>query len=262
MPEGLTPIADLVRVSGPAATAIRSVLAYAWVAPDFDTARAAARVCPERSLPSTATSSAAPTSSRRRPRRSQGHPDDQVGDQELRERAEHQGAAVERVREELSAIDLRIAAAESATLSLQGEQHRQEKSMVGFDLQIGAAGEAAERIARKREQIAVERRTAEEEQRTQDARQEEAKQSIARIEFDQREADDQLNRAQRRLFDAREPCRRSPTGPPRRRRRTRRWSNGPARCRSRFAGSRTPAPSSRRGWRRGGTICARRVSPQ
>ena len=76
--------------------------------------------------------------------------------------------------------------------------------MVGFDLQIGAAGDAAERIARKREQIAVERRTAEEEQRTQDARQEEARQSIARIESDQREADDQLNRAQRRLFDARE----------------------------------------------------------
>ena len=76
--------------------------------------------------------------------------------------------------------------------------------MVGFDLQIGTADDAAERIARKREQIAVERRTAEEEQRTQDARQEEARQSIARIEADQREADDQLNRAQRRLFDARE----------------------------------------------------------
>ena len=76
--------------------------------------------------------------------------------------------------------------------------------MVGFDLQIGTAADAAERIARKREQIAVERRSAEEEQRTQDARQEEARQSIARIEADQREADDQLNRAQRRLFDARE----------------------------------------------------------
>ena len=76
--------------------------------------------------------------------------------------------------------------------------------MVGFDLQIGTADEAAERIARKHEQIAVERRSAEEEQRTQDARQEEARQSIARIEADQREADDQLNRAQRRLFEARE----------------------------------------------------------
>jgi hypothetical protein len=88
--------------------------------------------------------------------------------------------------------------------SLQGEQYRQEKAMVGFDLQVGTAVDAAERVGKKRDQIAVERRSAEEEQRAQDARQEEARQSISRIESDQREADDALNRAQRRLFDARE----------------------------------------------------------
>jgi chromosome segregation protein len=76
--------------------------------------------------------------------------------------------------------------------------------MVGFDLQLGAARDAAERIARKQDQIATERRTAEEEQRAQRARQEEARESIIRIEMDQRSADDNLNRAQRRLFDARE----------------------------------------------------------
>jgi chromosome segregation protein len=123
---------------------------------------------------------------------------------ELRERADAIRTTVERVREELAAVDLRIANAESAAVSLQGEQHRQEKAMVGFELQIGSTEEASERIRRKREQIAVERRTAEEEQHAQDARQDEARQSIARIEADQREADDQLNRAQRRLFDARE----------------------------------------------------------
>ena len=68
---------------------------------------------------------------------------------ELRERADEQRAAVDRVREELAALDLRIAAAESATASLQGEQHRQEKAMVGFDLQIGTADGAAERIAQE-----------------------------------------------------------------------------------------------------------------
>jgi len=205
VPDGLTPIADLVRVSGPAATAIRSVLAYAWVAPDFDIARAAARVLPGTvvTLDGDVLRGTYVVEGGVRAE-AKGILTTKREIKELRERAEHQGAAVDRVREELSAIDVRIAAAESATLSLQGEQHRQEKSMVGFDLQIGAAGEAAERVARKREQIAVERRTAEEEQRTQDARQEEAKQSIARIESDQREADDQLNRAQRRLFDARE----------------------------------------------------------
>jgi hypothetical protein len=38
----------------------------------------------------------------------------------------------------------------------------------------------------------------------QEARQDEARASIARIEAEQREADAQLNQAQRRLFDARE----------------------------------------------------------
>ena len=204
-PAGLTPLADLVRVSGPVAHVIRAVLAHTWVAPDFETARDAAGLVPgtvvtldgdvfrgsylvEGGVRAEATGI---LSTKREIK-------------ELRERREEQRAAVERVREELAAIDLRIAEAESATASLQGEQHRQEKAMVGFDLQMGTAGDAAERIARKREQIAAERRAAEEEQRAQDARQEEARQSIARIEADQREADDQLNRAQRRLFDARE----------------------------------------------------------
>jgi chromosome segregation protein len=204
-PAGLTPLADLVRVSGPVAHVIRALFAHTWVAPDFDSARDAAGVLPgavvtlegdvfhgshlvEGGVRAEATGI---LSTKREIK-------------ELRERREERRAAVERIREELAVIDLTIAGAESATASLLGEQHRQEKAMVGFDLQIATAGDAAERIARKRGQIAAERRAAEEEQRAQDARQEEARQSIARIEADQREADDQLNRAQRRLFDARE----------------------------------------------------------
>ena len=205
VPPGLTPLGDVVRVSGPVADVIGAVLAHAWVAPDFDSARHAARLVPGgvvtlegdvfRGLHVVEGGVRA---------EAKGILTTKREIKELRERAEEQRAAVGRVREELAALDLRIAAAESATASLQSEQHRQEKAMVGFDLQIGTADAAAERIARKREQIAVERRSAEEEHRTQDARQDEARQSIARIEADQREADDQLNRAQRRLFDARE----------------------------------------------------------
>jgi chromosome segregation protein len=204
-PPGLSPLTDLVRVSGPVADVITAVLAHAWVAPDFDSARDAARLVPgtvvtlegdvfrgSHVVEGGVRAEAKGILATRREIK------------ELRERADEQRASVERVREDLAAIDLRIAAAESATASLQSEQHRQEKAVVGFDLQIGTADDASDRIARKREQIAVERRSAEEEQRMQDARQEEARQSIARIEVDQREADDQLNRAQRRLFDARE----------------------------------------------------------
>ena len=97
-----------------------------------------------------------------------------------------------------------IASVESAILSLQSELHRQEKSMVGFELQVANAADAIARLTRKEEQIATERRSAEEELRTQEARQDEARESIARIELDQRAADDLLNAAQRKLFDARE----------------------------------------------------------
>ncbi len=123
---------------------------------------------------------------------------------ELRERAEADEATVARRREESASLDVTIAAAESAIASLQAELHRQEKAIVGYDLQVTAAGEAAERVARKQEQIAVERRGAEEELRAQELREDEARQSIQRIETEQKAADEQLSIAQRKLFEGRE----------------------------------------------------------
>jgi chromosome segregation protein len=69
---------------------------------------------------------------------------------------------------------------------------------------VTAAGEASERVARKQDQIAVERRTAEEELRVQERREDEARESIQRIETEQKAADEQLAAAQRKLFEARE----------------------------------------------------------
>jgi chromosome segregation protein len=123
---------------------------------------------------------------------------------ELRERAEAEDVALARMREEAGGLDVAIAAAESAIASLQAELHRQEKAIVGFELQAGGAIEASERVERKQQQIAVERRSAEEELRSQERREEEARHSIQRIETEQRVADEQLSMAQRRLFEARE----------------------------------------------------------
>ena len=123
---------------------------------------------------------------------------------ELRERAESGDAVLSRMREEAAGLDVRIAAAESAIASIQGEMHRQEKAIVGFDLQVTGAGDASDRVSRKQEQIAVERRSAAEELRAQEQREEEARQSIQRIETEQRAADEQLSAAQRKLFEARE----------------------------------------------------------
>jgi chromosome segregation protein len=208
-PAGLVRLADVVRISGPGAGAIRAALAQMWVADDFDAASRAALAISPGYAPSIVTidgdvlrgPSVVEGGYRAEAR---GILATKREIKELRERGDEQTVVVERVREQLAAIDAVIATAGAALASLQSEMHQEEKAIVGFELQAATAAESADRIARKREQIGLERRGAEEEQRTQDARQEEARQSIARIEIDQREADDQLNKAQRRLFDARE----------------------------------------------------------
>src|SRR6185503_13110211 len=58
---------------------------------------------------------------------------------ELRERGAEDRASVDRLRERIVGVDVVIAGAESAIMSLNAELHRQEKATVGFDLQLGAA---------------------------------------------------------------------------------------------------------------------------
>ena len=123
---------------------------------------------------------------------------------ELRERIAEDESVIARRRDEAASLDLTIASTESAISAIQAEVHRLEKAIVGYELQAGAAGDSAQRVSRKQDQIAIERRTAAEELRAQEAREDEARQSILRIQAEQRTADDQLSGAQRRLFEARE----------------------------------------------------------
>ena len=202
---GLTPLLDVVRISGPAADAIRGLAAGTLIVPDFGSARTAAALttAPVVTLEGEVFHGQQVIEGGIRAE-SRGILATKREIKELRERTDEQRLAVERMREDIASLDVAIAAAESAILALQSEQHRQEKAIVGFDMQLSAAGEAADRVARKQEQIAVERSAAEEERRVQEARHEEARNSIVRIESEQRAADDLLTRAQRRLFDARE----------------------------------------------------------
>jgi chromosome segregation protein len=198
-------VTDVVAVHGPAADAIRSVIARAWIAETYDAAVAAAAVTtdPVATLDGRLLRGPFVLEGGTRAE-ARGILTTKREIKELRDRAQTERAAVERLRDDIAALDVTIAAAESAIATLGGELHRQEKAIVGFELQAQNAVDAAERITRKQEQIATERRSAEEEQRAQQARQDEARESIRRIEEEQRAADEVLNAAQRRLFDARE----------------------------------------------------------
>jgi chromosome segregation protein len=202
---GVRSLLDVVKVSGPAADAIGDILADAWIADDFGAAlEAACRVSGPIATPEGEVFHGLMRVEGGARAEARGILTTKREIKELRERAEEQRHAAERLHEEVSSLDLLISSTEATILVLQGEQHGQEKSAIGFELQAGNALAATERIARKQEQIGNERRTAEEELRAQDARYEEAQASIARIEVDQRAADAQLNDAQRRLFEARE----------------------------------------------------------
>jgi chromosome segregation protein len=204
-PPNLIRLSQVVRVHGPAAAAIAAIMAPVCVAPDYQSARdeAGASDAVVVTMEGEVFRGAHRVEGGARAE-ARGILTTRREIKELRERVEVEGAAVERLREAAASLDVTIASLDSAILSLQGELHRQEKSIVGFELQVTNAGETVERIGRKEEQIATERRSAEEELRTQEARQDEARDSIARIELDQRAADDLLNAAQRKLFDARE----------------------------------------------------------
>ena len=201
----LTPLVDVVSFSGPAAAAIRAAVASTGIARDFESARRAAETsnAPIVTLAGEVFRGVSVVEGGTRAE-ARGILTTRREIKELRERADEDGAAVDRLRNEIASLEMSIATAESSILSLQGELHRVEKSSVGFDLQTANAASDIERVRRKQEQIANERRSAEEELRAQDARYEEAQASIARIQSEQKTADELLNAAQRRLFEARE----------------------------------------------------------
>ena len=202
---GVVPLSSVVRVTDPAADAILAAIGEAWIAESADAAREAAgqTAAPVATLDGEVFRGAHRLEGGARAE-ARGLLTTKREIKELRERATAEEAALVQMRDEIQALDVTIAAAESAIVSLQSEQHRQEKAAVGFELQTANALEAAERVRRKQDQIDLERRGAQEELRAQEARHDEARESIARIEADQRVADEQLSTAQRRLFEARE----------------------------------------------------------
>ena len=205
VPEGLVALSSVVRVSGPFDGAIRHAIGEAAIARDY---AAAARVCGRTPLP-VATRDGdlfrgphlVSGGSRAEAR---GILETKREIKELRGRIASDRETLARLAEETSALDAAIVQASSGIAALNAEYHRHEKAAVAHDAQLAHAAEEEARLAHKGDQLAREKRQAEDERDALDRRQEEARASIRELEIAQRQADERLGDAQRRLFEARE----------------------------------------------------------
>ena len=202
---GARPLSDVARATGPHAGAMTALLERIWIADTYEDAVDAARVSggtvatPAGDVlrgASLVTGGAAAEAS--------GILAIKGEIRELRERLDRERAAVDDLSGRVASAGAGIAAALGALEATARELHAHEKAIVGFETQLTHAGDEQLRLARKAEQLALERRHAEEEGRVLDGRQAEARESLARIGIQQQEADERFNGAQRRLFAARE----------------------------------------------------------
>ncbi len=198
-------VAGVVEVAGPGADAVRAAIAGRWLAPSFDAAAAAAAL--------TDAPVATPDGDvfRGSGRVAGGAKAEALGilatKREIREletRIAAEEAAVKDLAAAIAERGATVAAAETALGELQQQRHQHEKTLLGHDMQRTAAAEASRRLVRKQELIDTERRTLGEERAGLEARRDEARVSIERLEGEQRAADERLAAAQRRVFDGRE----------------------------------------------------------
>jgi chromosome segregation protein len=192
-------------VSGPYAEAIRNAIGECWIASSFQDALEGAQQTPA------AIATLAGDVFRGSHLIDGGSRDEGRGIlatkreiKDLRDRIAEQRTALARLAGETAAFESMIAQATAAITALNAEHHTHEKAILALELQLARVSQDTDRLDRKFELIATERRRAEEERTTLAARQQEARESIQRLEAEQRAADERLALAQRRLFEARE----------------------------------------------------------
>jgi len=205
MPDGLVALSSVVRVNGPFGAAIRRAIGEAAIARSYDGAADSSRITP---LPVATldgdlfrgphlVSGGARAESR-------GILETKREIKELRGRIAADRDALFRLTQETTELEAAIAQASNAVAALNAEYHRHEKAAVAYAAQLSHAADEESRLAHKGDQLARERRQAEEERDALDRRQDEARASIGELEIAQRQADERLSVAQRRLFEARE----------------------------------------------------------
>jgi len=123
---------------------------------------------------------------------------------ELREKLAEDQITLQRLTEEISTLEASIATAQQTIAALEGERHRNEKGLLQNELQVARAAEELQRLERRQELAANERRRFDEERQQADRRQEEARTSIARLAEEHEIHQGRMNEAQAQLADGRE----------------------------------------------------------
>lgn len=204
-PDSLVPLASALRVSGPFADSIHAAIGSGWIAPSYEVAAEASRATdqPIATMDGIVFRGAHLVSGGGRGD-ARGILETKREIKELRERIDTERASLLRMAEQATTLEAVIAAAVAALAALHAEQHKHEKASVGFEAQLQHASDQAARVVLRSEQLARERRQAEDEREANERRQDEARSSIVRLQSEQQEADERLTGAQRRLFEARE----------------------------------------------------------
>jgi chromosome segregation protein len=198
-------LSSIVRVNGPHAAAIRHAMGEAWIADSYARAADASRTTPLPVATRDGDVFHGPhlvTGGGRGDAR--GILETKREIKELRDRIQAERDALFRLADETAGLEGTIAQASNAIAALHADHHTHEKAIVGYELQLQRAADESARLAQKGEQLARERRQAEEERNGLDRRQEEGRASIAQLDAAQHAADERLTAAQRRLFEARE----------------------------------------------------------
>jgi chromosome segregation protein len=200
----LRALTDVVGVTGIGAATVRRLLQRRWVAPSLEDALAAARktedpiATPEGTVV-------------RGPHRITGGGGQGAGGllapkreiKELRKRIAAEGAAVEEVGRRIAEGQQDAARREQALGALQQDEHALEKELVGLDMGLSRLDEELTRVTDRQSLVATERGQLTEERAGLEAREAEAREAIARLEAQQRAADDRFMEAERRLHEAR-----------------------------------------------------------
>ena len=201
----LRALTDVVQVTGAGAASVRRLLQRRWVAPSIEEATAAAETTEDPiSTPEGVVVRGAGRLAGGGRQGAAGLLGPKREIKELRNRIATEGAAVERLGREVAEGRTVAARIEQALDALRADEHALEKQLVGFDMQLAQLDDGRTRVADRRRLVEIEHGQLTEERLALEAREAEAREAIARLEAEQRAADDRFMDAERRLHEARE----------------------------------------------------------